>query len=132
MEVAAANFQTLFNFAQAQVADPEAFADSGEATQRKARRPKGHEHVPIKSPTGTRYHIEAKGGWVKCRKQDPSGSGNSARRKRSFLRISAGIRAGKIRKVKADKQLVTAEQVLGRDDDSISHVSRGRSDSEGQ
>ena len=109
---------------QAQIANPEAFAYECEKLACYPKlRPKDHELAPVNSPTGTRYHIQAKGGWVRCQKHEGSGSGSSAERRLTFTRI---------RKAKADKQQLTAHNVLGKDDDSQSHVSRVRSDSDGE
>ena len=87
MEVTAANVQTLSNFVQVQVADPEACADSG--------------------------------------------SGGSACRNRPFLWFAAGVRAGRIRKVKADKQhtpFCSWEITVGGSVADISGMSRGPTD----
>ena len=97
-----------------------------------AQRPKDHEHAPIDSPSGKRYFIDAKGEkyWKRRVKGDVSGSTSSTRAKRAFVRISDGTRAENRQKVKADKHKNTAAEVLGKDDDNISHMSRGRSQSE--
>ena len=86
--------------------------------------------APIDSPRGKRYFVENRGGWNRCLKGDVSGSASSARKGRSFRRISDGTKAGEKQKVKADGQRMTAEQVLGKDDDCISCYSHGVSPSE--
>lgn len=133
MEVTAANLQTLFNIVQAQIADPDALTNIVGMPQRKGRRPKGHEHAPIDSPRGKKYFIDAKGEkyWIRRVEGDVSGSTSSTRAKCAYVRISDGTRAGNRQEVKADKRMKTAEKVLGKDDDSISHMSHGRSQSEG-
>ena len=131
MEVTAANFQALFKIVQTQIADPDAIRDMAAMPKRRGKRPKSHPHAAIDSPRGKKYYVESKGGWLRCVKDDVSGSASSARAPRRFLRLETrSSRAAKCKSAANQKKRRGPEDVLGKDDDSNSCHSRRVSDSE--
>ena len=130
MEVTADNFRALFKIVQTQISHPDTVRDIAAIPKRQGRRPTSHPHAVIDSPRGKKYFVAAKG-WMRCVKDDPSGSASSARAKRRFLLLPSSSRAGgKHPKSIAGKKRRCPEDVLGKDDDSNSCHSRVVSGSE--